>query len=140
MACDPVPLKYAYLSAPVATTGIEIAPCRVSIAQSCLRRSRKMASLALRVETLGMELRAAVRKSQIIQGQNRNIRSLLQTRTGVPPEANSWAWLFTTDVACPSCHSEMVHRSHRRGELEQALSVFALPFRCDDCATRFFVC
>ena len=33
----------------------------------------------------------------------------------------------------------MIHRSHRRGAVEYALSAIVLPFRCYDCGTRFLL-
>ena len=46
---------------------------------------------------------------------------------------------FTGEAACPLCGSRTLLRSHRRNQAEHALSLLALPFRCDDCGRRFFV-
>lgn len=41
---------------------------------------------------------------------------------------------------CPHCHSEQIYRSRRRGVIERRIltMVFMRPFRCNQCAFRFF--
>lgn len=39
---------------------------------------------------------------------------------------------------CPICNSENTHRSHRRGIIENVVSMMRIyPYRCDDCNKRF---
>ena len=41
-------------------------------------------------------------------------------------------------MVCPKCKSDRVHRSHRRGALEQFLGLFGMqPHRCHACEHRF---
>ena len=40
---------------------------------------------------------------------------------------------------CPSCGEKKMRRSHRRGVVEQVVSVFRIfPYRCEKCGHRFF--
>src|SRR5580704_19385230 len=41
---------------------------------------------------------------------------------------------------CPTCDSQRIHRSRRRGLVERTILslVFVRPFRCEVCSTRFF--
>lgn len=41
---------------------------------------------------------------------------------------------------CPLCHSKRIHRSKRKGIVEQGILalVFVRPFRCERCDFRFF--
>ena len=43
-------------------------------------------------------------------------------------------------ISCPSCGSEQIHQSRRKGFLEKRilLIVFVRPFRCEECDDRFF--
>jgi len=47
---------------------------------------------------------------------------------------------YTTQRACPSCGSERVSRSHRRGLLERYVLSYLrfFPYRCDVCDIRFY--
>jgi len=39
---------------------------------------------------------------------------------------------------CPRCSSESIHRSHRRGVIENLTSLIGyFPYRCDDCNNRY---
>ena len=46
---------------------------------------------------------------------------------------------LTRHWECPVCHSTILLRSHRQRRVEFWLSPFMLPFRCDECGTRFFI-
>lgn len=41
---------------------------------------------------------------------------------------------------CPSCQSQRIHQSRRRGILEKGIlgAIFVRPFRCEKCDVRFF--
>jgi hypothetical protein len=41
---------------------------------------------------------------------------------------------------CPSCKSEKIRRSRRKGAFEKALSrvIFLYPYRCKECDERYF--
>jgi hypothetical protein len=43
-------------------------------------------------------------------------------------------------ISCPLCHSKRIHRSRRKGILEQGILavIFLRPFRCERCDYRFF--
>jgi len=43
-------------------------------------------------------------------------------------------------LSCPLCHSKRIHRSKRKGILEQGILavLFVRPFRCERCDYRFF--
>jgi len=41
---------------------------------------------------------------------------------------------------CPSCQSQRIHQSRRKGMLEKGIlaAIFVRPFRCERCDLRFF--
>ena len=43
-------------------------------------------------------------------------------------------------MSCPLCHSKRIHRSQRKGIIEQVIlaMIFFRPFRCERCDFRFF--
>jgi predicted Zn-ribbon and HTH transcriptional regulator len=43
-------------------------------------------------------------------------------------------------MSCPLCHSKRIHRSKRKGIMEQVIlaMIFIKPFRCERCDHRFF--
>ena len=43
-------------------------------------------------------------------------------------------------MSCPLCHSKRIHRSKRKGIMEQVIlaMIFIKPFRCERCDYRFF--
>jgi predicted Zn-ribbon and HTH transcriptional regulator len=43
-------------------------------------------------------------------------------------------------ISCPLCHSKRIHRSKRKGIIEQIIlaMIFIKPFRCERCDYRFF--
>ena len=42
-------------------------------------------------------------------------------------------------ISCPLCHSKRIHRSKRKGIMEQVIlaMIFVKPFRCERCDYRF---
>jgi len=43
-------------------------------------------------------------------------------------------------LSCPLCHSKRIHRSRRKGIIEQTIlaMIWVRPFRCERCDYRFF--
>jgi len=43
-------------------------------------------------------------------------------------------------MSCPLCRSKRIHRSKRKGIIEQVIlaMIFIKPFRCERCDNRFF--
>jgi hypothetical protein len=48
--------------------------------------------------------------------------------------------IFDKSSPCPSCASHSIHRSRRKGMLEQILhgALFISPYRCNACDERYY--
>jgi hypothetical protein len=111
---------------------------RGEISEVCVFPSARFAALHERVERLRAESVGALFKRRRAATQRPPVLHASFDESVTSP-MDSWVWLFTIQQACPNCRSRFFHRSHRRNRLEFGMSRIALPFRCDECNTRFFL-
>jgi hypothetical protein len=111
----------------------------LAAAHAGVPRYIRLAELGQRVDALNAARQAALWRKRNLEIRRHVLRGWTQNCENGVVRGAQQPWILTSTLRCPMCSSEVLHRSHRYGYLEWILSFASLPFRCDDCGTRFFV-